>query len=484
MAGAYYIARPLMEKYERLRKAVAELRSEINSARIDPARARTQVASLQTELNDLLQTIDRAKLYIPGATVHKRTETTNVPIRPDDLLLVDCENVDIRGWDGPDLRCVLEKTVLDDDSGKVADDFAGIELVSRKASGKELFGYYIDVRDQPKFKDNKDMQRELRRFPFSEFLDREFPYVTLKGLVHEEGNRQINVTVRSERGDGFSSSQWRRHATLTLLVPRCQRVGVRGGLGRLKVLDLNAGLTVLGTGNRDYTALYEVRNLGGSLSADNIALQRIDGVKGSVSVTATAYGENRGTEHGPDGVTAVSYEPKESVYRNIDGDLRARFCWAKLTIGDVGGRVDVENDFGDTIWQSDRELAQKADSRVVSQSGTITLRLGTRAPGSLKVIVFTECGKLRRGPNVEKALGAWFEESSFQSGHGDDFLRSWTSWTRRPGRQSDNSRPDWEESFARMSRAADALYGRPRSPGIDVVSRSGTITVALPEPGH
>ena len=80
---------------------------------------------------------------------------------------------------------------------------------------------------------------------------------------------------------------------------------------------------MLGQGNRDYTAVYEVANLGGSLAADNIPIQRVDGVKGDVSVTATAYGENKGTDHGPDGVTARAYDPKESFYRNIDGDLRA-----------------------------------------------------------------------------------------------------------------------------------------------------------------
>jgi hypothetical protein len=482
MAGAYFIARPLMEKYNALRTRVAGLRTEIDGARIDPARARAEVAALQEELNALLQTIDHAKLYIPGATVHKRTETVHVPIQPDDLLLVDSENVNVRGWDGPDVQCVLEKTVLDDDTGKVADDFAGIELVARKGSGKEFFGFYLDVRDLPKFKDNEDMQRELRRFVFPEFLGREFPSITVKGLVHQEGNRQIDVTVRSERGDGFSASQWRRHATLTLLVPRCQRVGIRGGLGRLKVRDLNAGLSVLGQGNRDYTTVYEVANLGGSLAAGNIPIHRIDGVKGNVSVTATAYAENKGTGHGPDGVTFRAHDPKESVYRNIDGDLRARFCRANLTIGDVGGRVDVENDFGDTVWQTDRELAQKADYRVVSQSGTVTLRLGAKATGGLKVEMFTECGSLRRGPDVEKALNVWFEETNFQTAEGDPVRRSWTSWTRRQGPQGDRPRHNVEESMARFRRVADALYGRPRSPGIDVISRAGTVTVAVPEP--
>jgi hypothetical protein len=483
MAGAYFIARPLMEKYNALLKRVAGLRVEIDGARIDSARARAEVAALQAELNGLLQTIDRAKLYIPGAMVHKRTETTHVPIQPDDLLLVDCENVDVRGWDGPDVQCVLEKTVLDDGSGKVADDFAGVELVARKGSGKEFFGFYLDVRDLPKFKNNEDMQSELRRFVFPEFLGREFPYITVKGMDYQEGNRQIDVTVRSERGDGFSSSQWRRHATLTLLVPRCQRVGIRGALGRLKVRDLNSGLTVLGQGNRDYTTLYEVTNLGGPLTADRIPIHRIDGVKGTVSVTATAFGENKGTENGPNGVTSRAWDdPKESVYLNIDGDLRARFCRASITVGDVSGRVDVENDFGDTVWQPSRELAQKADHRIVSQSGAVTVRLGEKTPGVLKVEVFTECGKLRRGSDVEKELNAWFEETNFQSAHADTIQRSWTSWTRRPGQRGEQPLHNWEEASARFRRVADALYGRPRSPGVDVISRAGTVTVAVPAP--
>jgi hypothetical protein len=482
-AGAYFIARPLMEKYDALRMRVAGLRAEIDGGRIDSVRARAEVAALQAELNGLLQTIDHAKLYIPGATVHKRTETTHVPIQPDDLLLVDCENVDVRGWDGPDVQCVLEKTVLDDDNGKVADDFAGIELITRKGSGKEFFGFYIDVRDLPKFKDNEDMQNELRRFVFPDFLEREFPYITVKGLVYQEGNRQIDVTVRSERGDGFSSSQWRRHATLTLLVPRCQRVGIRGGLGRLKVRDLNAGLSVLGQGNRDYNSIYEVANLGGSLAAENIPIQRIEGVKGNVSMTAMAYTENRGTGYGPDGVSFRVNDPKESVYRNIDGDLRARFCRANVTIGDVGGRVDIENDFGDTVWKADRELAQKTDHRVVSQSGSVTVCLDAKVPGSLKVELFTECGSLRRGRDVDKALNVWFEETNFQTADGDTVRRSWTSWTRRPDPQDDRPRHNWEEAFARFRRVAEALYGRPRSPGVDVISRAGTVVVALPDPG-
>ena len=112
------------------------------------------------------------------------------------------------------------------------------------------------------------------------------------------------------------------------------------------------------------------------------------------------------------------------------------------------------------------------------------MRLGAKAPGGLKVEMFTECGKLRRGGDVEKALNAWFEETNFQTAEGDPVRRSWTSWTRRPGPQGDQPRHNLEESFARFRRVADALYGRPRSPGVDVISRAGTVTVAVPEPGR
>src|SRR5262245_18125514 len=149
MAGAYFVARPLMEKYDALRKRVADLRSDIDGARVDSAKALAEVAALQSELNELLLKLDQSKRYIPGATVHRKTETTRVAIEPGDLLLVDCEDVEVRGWDGAYVQCVLEKTVLDDDTGKVDDDFAGIELVARRGSGKEQFGFYRDVRDKP-----------------------------------------------------------------------------------------------------------------------------------------------------------------------------------------------------------------------------------------------------------------------------------------------------------------------------------------------
>ena len=52
-AGAYFIDRPLMEKYEALRRRVAELRADIVGARIDADRARAEVTRLQSELAEI-----------------------------------------------------------------------------------------------------------------------------------------------------------------------------------------------------------------------------------------------------------------------------------------------------------------------------------------------------------------------------------------------------------------------------------------------
>src|SRR5207253_194241 len=94
-AGAYFVAKPLKDKYDTLRQRAAALRTDISEARIDAADARSQVDSLQKELDTLLKKIDEAKLYIPGASVHTRTESTRVPIGKDDYLFIHCSDVEI-----------------------------------------------------------------------------------------------------------------------------------------------------------------------------------------------------------------------------------------------------------------------------------------------------------------------------------------------------------------------------------------------------
>jgi hypothetical protein len=464
-AGAYFIARPLKEKYESLAKRVAALRADMREAKIDSARAHNQIAGIQAELRDLLVQIDATKLYIPGARIQTRIETTTIPIAENDLLLIDCESIEIQGWPGPGIECVLEKTVLDEDGTRFDADFAGIKLVARKATGNEFFGFYKEMASRP----GESEKALWNGFVFKEFIDHDLSYITVEGLTAQEGNQNISLVMRSEKGDGSHSSEWRRHAKLKLRVPKCRLLGVRGALGGFRVHDLNTSLAVLGEGNRDFSASYTVSNLLGSFTAENIPIHRLDGIRGDVRVTDMAYQENRSTGFSPDGQIARSESPKGSIYRDIHGNLSARFCRADLTLEQIEGRIDVQNDFGNVDWIINKKLAQKEDHRIASQSGSIEIRLDDQALGELKMSLFTECGVL----HLANKIGDW-KSTMFTSMEGDVVRRSWHAQVR--ARPAAGPR-DPMESLATFQRVADALHGRPRKPGVDVISRAGTITV-------
>ena len=316
MAGSYFVTKPLKEKYDNLVKRVAELRSEIDLARIDESQARRQIAGLQSEIAETLEEIEKAKLYVPGATFQSRAEPKNIPLADSDLLLIEAENVEIRGGEGPDVKCVVKKTVLgefgkDDD---LSADFRGIELVVRKSSGKEMFGFYKDVANRP------DLKHHYDQFPLKPFLDREFTVVTLKGLRFDDGNRQISVDSRNEQGQGSISSKWRRHAKLYVSIPRCQGVAIQGALGGLVVRSLNSPLMIQGTGDRDYQTQYRVADLTGSPTASGIPIHEIDGVKGDVSIRHTAYDRRLRDIPWPGRSRAIRpVPPKPSLYKGISG---------------------------------------------------------------------------------------------------------------------------------------------------------------------
>ncbi len=321
-----------------------------------------------------------------------------------------------------------------------------------------MFGFYKAAADRPA------LRHEHENFPFKPFLDREFTVVSIKGLTHDEGNRQITLESKNEQGAGRMSSDWRRHAKLILTVPKCRGVGVQGALRGFRVHSLKSALMVQGGGSRDYHAQYTVANLDGPLTTSGIPIHRIDGVRGDVSILATAYAEDVSTSHGQDGVTMRPVAPGESSYKEIRGSLRVRFCRADLTLEGIAGRVDVENAFGKTVWRSDRPIAAM-DHRIVSQSGPIEVRFSPAATGTLPLALFTECGTIRL-PQGNRGL----ESRMFDSGMGDVARRSWHGFLSG---QVDGRLGDLTGLFTRIPAA---VRGERRPQGIDIISRAGTVT--------
>jgi hypothetical protein len=470
-AGATFIPRPLLEQHDALRRRLAELRAEIDEARIDGDEARRRLDALNKELADLTGRIDAARVYVRGAAVHTTSETTTIPVGPDDRLLIEAPQVEIRGWDRPELRCVVEKLVLGDPDDLAA-EFAGIAAELRRIPSKEVFGFYHDIRDKPQWKN------DWEAFRFKDYLGEEIVHVRLKGLTGQEGNRFLSLEARNEQGAGVFWGRWQREARVTLYVPKCRSVGVIGAQSGFRVANLDAALVVQGSGDRDYTAVNEVVGLGGSLVADNLPLHRVEDVRGDAELIVTEYPENSGQTHDARGVVSYVDPARPMAVRRVSGALKGRYTRADLTLEQIHGKVDIENDFGRTTWALLSPPAV-ADHRIVAQGGTIELQLaGAEALGPLALNLSTECGTLRIGEPAQAALR--LESTSYSGIFGEAVRRWWHGFTRPP-KAAEGEKPDASPGadLDRFERAGRALRGEPRPPGIDLVSRGGTVGVSL-----
>src|SRR5262249_44861993 len=152
---------------------------------------------------------------------------------------------------------------------------------------------------------------------------------------------------------------WRRHATLTVFVPKCQRLAVRGALAGLDVAGVQGAL--LGGRdpgvNRDYEAQYRIKGVPGDVTVMDFPLNAVEDITGGGTVEAPEDFANFGTNHGPDGMLMYWYRPLPCLIKNVGGDLRARFGRVDLRVENVRGRIAVENVAGDTKLAVEAPLA-------------------------------------------------------------------------------------------------------------------------------
>ena len=154
--------------------------------------------------------------------------------------------------------------------------------------------------------------------------------------------------------------------------------------------------------------------------------------------------------------------------------MEVNFCRADLKLEDISGRVDVQNDFGKTVWHSMRAISE-TDHRIVSQSGAIEVGFAPSALGKLQLALFTACGAVR----LPKG-NAGFEARMFHGSMGDTTDRSWDGFTSGDGNQAG------PQSLGLFERMPAALRGDRRAHGVDIISRAGTITyepIAAQAPG-
>jgi hypothetical protein len=486
--GVYFVAKPLKEQYDQLLARVSLLKVEIDQNRISGAEARQQLTDLQTQLENLREQIEQRKVLVVPAKVRTQSETTTFDLGPERLLVVTSDNIRLEGWEGPGVRCVLEKTVLSPDDRPVDDHLKGIKLVHRYGRATNLVGATRKEReaDDQKFLASPDgqklsnEQRESRkRFLdeiaggydlYREFQGKEIDSLEIEGLTHEQGNRQILIEARSDEGGASLGSDWQRHAALTVFVPMCKAVALRGCQVRLDVKGLHGSLIVTSAGSRDrdYNGVFQIQNVHGSLALENTPIDLVQDIYGNVSITSTVEFANRGTQHENNERRLYTPPPRELVCRNIHGDLTAWFSRSDLKLDGIAGRIDTKNEFGDTKLSVTQPLAQEPQ-RLISESGRIEVKLSQEALRALPLLAMTNCGAVQT--NIPQLI---LEDRSFTTGRDrESGSRNWHGvMTKKDSRHPQDFLSDFE-------RPGNALRGIDRAPGFDLISRSGTVVVMV-----
>lgn len=471
--GSYWIPRPLKEKYDGLLAQVRLLRKEILEARIEETEARRRIDALRRDLDLVKREIEAEEILVTPAKVHRTKETRRVDLGPEGCLLIEAGQVKISGWDEAYVECVLEKIVLTGEEESPAADFEGIGIEHRQVAAEEAVPAYLLAAGEGAGRGSEGAAGEeafLRRPVFGMLAGKTIDVIRIRGLVADEGNRSIGLTIAPEGSIAgkMMRSEWKRHASLTIRVPRCNVVAVRGALRGLDAESLEASLAIADDGgwDRDYGAACRIRGVAGSVAARNVPIALVEGVKGDVSIAVTKRLENVTTFHDYEKITTEVEDPRETVYRDIRGDFRGWFGRANLRLERIGGTIDVRNDAFETVLVADAPLAKRAH-RIVSEAGHIRVEVARGALGDLPVMAFSSGGYVR----IPAELSRLLESRRFSTSGADGIARSWEGFAPKL--------EGAEGLLESMQRPDLALRGCERSPGLDLISRLGSVRIEL-----
>lgn len=484
--GSYFVAKDLKQRYDDLLARMRVLRAVEKSDPVGGPDAREQLRSLQPKLDELRKEIETKKVRVSPVTPKTETQETTFDLAADRLLVVTADNLRLRGWDQPRVKCVLESMVLSTDDESAVNDLRAVQLVHRQGTAPDLVGTTLaEYGDAERAflaseagRALTDAQLESRRILGNEIRDSYAPYrdfqgkvldvLEIEGLTAAQGNQQIVIGITSDDA-GSLASHWRRHAKLTVYVPRCRGVLLRGCLVGVDVENVQAPLTITDSGSRDrdYAGVFTVRDVDGPFRIFNVPLDRLERVHGDVTIMSTVGFANTGVHHKDGWRIGYPSSPHECTISGIDGDLSAWFTRETLSIERVAGQIDVTNEAGDTTLTL-AELSSNAAHRVISDSGVIEVRTSAAVLGTLSVMAVTDQGSVRT--NAAREV---LDDVNFSTGDPlDGSRRSWRGLKTK--RNFDPA------SFLKEARRpADVLANEPRSAGFDLISRSGAVVVAV-----
>jgi hypothetical protein len=415
LTGSYVVAAPLKRQYDDLLGRLDTLKRDIDRGHIAGPAALKQVAELREKLQELREKVDKTKVLIPVVKAHSQVQTTSFDIGPERLVVVTADQVRIVGIDGDKVRCTLEKVFLGGDAKEAEAELAAMKVVHAGGIQPDLVGKTAAERegDEAEFlrspeglnlgpaalANRKSLIDSIRASwdRCRDFQGKAVDSVRVEGLTWQDGNKQMTLKLSAKEGSSSERSVWRRHARLTIEVPKCQRLAVRGALAGLEVENVRGSLLVVSDDNhnRDYEAQFRVRGVAGDVTVLDFPLNSLENVTGNVNIQSLRDFANSGTSHTGDGLRMMYWNrPLPCVVKNVGGDFFSRFSRVELQMEDVRGRIAVTNEAGDTRLLVGRPL-EMAAHRLDTDSGTIDVSFKAGALGRLPVIAAMNHGTVR-----------------------------------------------------------------------------------------
>lgn len=481
--GTWFVSRELKQQFDGLIERVRGLEERVRGGELPAWEARAELEELRSQLADVRKLLDAEKVLVNPFTIHDQVEEGTFELGPERLLVVTGDRLRVIGWDEPHVKYELRRIVLS--AGESADeDLQGILLEHNQGLAPELVGETAEQRQAgeqtflnsevgrkltPEQRANRarlveQIASDYRHF--AQFQGRSVDSLRVFGLTYEEGNRQISYELNRPEGGRQMGSRWRRHAELTLYVPRCTAILLRGCQAAVDVSGVEGHLilTDSGSGDRDYNGRFAVRALNGALTLDNVPMDVIEDVSGDVFIESTTEMVNTGTTHTDGFRTAYTPAPRRCSIAGVAGNLTAHFIRSDLHLAGIAGVVDVENDYGDTDWSVARDPAEGAH-RVVSHSGLVRAVLSPDILPPLPLYAATNCGTLRTSFNRDVLDDLSVAHTSAHNGK----RRDWQVF------HSPVDNHDFTARFALYDRGDKAFFDDNRTPGIDLISRAGRV---------
>ncbi len=110
--GAYFVDRDLHDRYEAIKDRLAKVRDDIAQGNATGADAIKTLTQIDEESKRLREELDENKVLVSAFQVFSKTTEQTFDLAESGLVILTSDSVIVRGWEGPGIKCVLEKSII------------------------------------------------------------------------------------------------------------------------------------------------------------------------------------------------------------------------------------------------------------------------------------------------------------------------------------------------------------------------------------